>query len=120
MAKRQEATAFLESVHAFGVHAGEFALGSRAALAEYIGAHRSQVTRAARGQEIGSLPGWRMAGLAAVIGALLEVYEPAVIGSWLRGINPHLNNRRPLDVLEQGDVAAVMQAVQADRTGAFA
>jgi hypothetical protein len=120
MTKTADSAEFLAKAHAFGVQAGEFALGSKAALAEYIETHRSQVTRAARGQEIGAMPGWRMAGLAAVIGALLEIYEPAAVGSWLHGINPHLNNQRPLDVLKQGDVAAVMRAVQADRTGAFA
>ncbi len=102
------------------VDAGEVALGSRAALAAWVGTHRSQITRAARGQELGGDEGWRLAALAAVVTALLAVYEPAAIAGWMHGNNPHLSDRRPLDVLAAGDLAAVMAAVQAARTGAYA
>jgi uncharacterized protein (DUF2384 family) len=102
------------------VEAGEVALGSRAALAEWVGTHRSQITRAARGQELGGDEGWRLTVLAAVVTALLAIYEPAAVSGWLHGSNPHLNDRRPLDVLAEGDVATVMSAVQAARTGVFA
>ena len=102
------------------VDAGEVALGSRAALAAWVGTHRSQITRAAQGQELGGEEGWRITGLAAVVTALLALYEPEAVAGWLEGNNPHLGDRRPLDVLADGDVAAVMGAVQAARTGAFA
>jgi uncharacterized protein (DUF2384 family) len=102
------------------VEAGEVALGSRAALAAWVGTHRSQITRVARGQELGGEAGWRLTGLAAVVTALLSIYDPDAVAGWLHGSNPHLNDRRPLDVLAAGDVAAVMAAVQAARTGAFA
>ncbi len=102
------------------VDAGEVAFGTRAALATWAGTHRSQVTRVARGQVVGGETGWRLAALAAIVTALLVVYEPEAIPGWLRGNNPHLGDRRPLDVLAAGDVTAVMGAVQAARTGAFA
>jgi uncharacterized protein (DUF2384 family) len=102
------------------VEAGEIAFGSRAALAEWLGTHRSQVTRAAGGQELGGEAGWRLSGLAAVVTALLAVYDPEAISGWLHGSNPHLDDRRPLDVLADGNVAAVMEAVQAARTGVYA
>jgi uncharacterized protein (DUF2384 family) len=102
------------------VEAGEVALGSRAALAAWAGTHRSQITRAAQGQELGGEEGWRLTGLAAVVTALLALYEPEAVSGWLEGNNPHLGDRRPLDVLADGDVAAVMAAVQAARTGVFA
>jgi uncharacterized protein (DUF2384 family) len=102
------------------VEAGEVVFGSRAALAEWAGSHRSQITRAANGQEIGGEAGWRVAGLAAVVTALLGIYEPEAVAGWFHGANPHLQDRRPLDVLAEGDVAAVMAAVQAARTGAYA
>ncbi len=102
------------------VEAGEVALGSRAALAAWAGMHRSQITRAARGQTIGGEEGWRLTALAAVVTALLALYQPDAVAGWLSGVNPHLNDRRPLDVLADGDVAAVMSAVQAARTGVFA
>lgn len=103
-----------------GVEAGEVALGSRAALAMWVGTHRSQITRAARGQELGGEEGWRLSALAAVVTALLAIYDQEAVSGWLQGNNPHLNDRRPLDVLAQGDVAAVMGAVQAARTGVYA
>lgn len=102
------------------IEAGELALGSRAALAVWVGTHRSQITRAARGQELGGEEGWRLAALAAVVTALLPVYEPGAVSGWLHGHNPHLNDRRPLDVLAQGDLASVMAAVQAAHTGVYA
>lgn len=102
------------------VEAGEVALGSRSALAEWAGIHRSQITRAVSGQAIGGEGGWRLTTLAAVVTALLSVFDPEVVPDWLGGLNPHLNDRRPLDVLAEGDVAAVMGAVQAARTGGYA
>ena len=102
------------------VAAGKVAFGTQAALAEWIGTHRSQITRAARGQELGGDEGWRLSTLAAVVTALLALYEPPAVAGWLHGNNPHLNDRRPLDVLAEGDVASVMAAVQAARTGAYA
>ena len=102
------------------IEAGEVALGSRSALAQWTGMHRSQITRAARGQDIGGEAGWRLTSLAAVVTALLGIYEPEAVAGWLAGTNPHLNDRRPLDVLADGDVTAVMGAVQAARTGVFA
>lgn len=102
------------------IEAGEVAFGSRAALAAWVGMHRSQITRAAAGQAIGGEAGWMLSALAAIVTTLLSVYEPAAVSGWLHGSNPHLGNRRPLDVLAQGDVTAVMAAVQAARTGAFA
>lgn len=102
------------------IDAGEVAFGSRAALAAWVGAHRSQITRVAGGQELGGEAGWRLTGLAAVVTALLAIYEPDAVSGWLHGNNPHLGDRRPVDVLAEGDVAAVMRAVQAARTGVYA
>jgi uncharacterized protein (DUF2384 family) len=119
MSKRVRETAMTTLAEA-GVEAGEVAFGSRAGLAKWMGIHRSQITRAAQGQELGGDEGWRLAGLAAVVTALRSLYEAEAVAGWLHGNNPHLDNRRPLDVLADGDVAAVMAAVQAARTGAYA
>lgn len=107
------------SIAEAGVDAGEVAFGNRAALAEWVGTHRSQVTRASKGQQLGGEAGWRLASLHAVVSALLAIYDAEAIPGWLHGFNPHLGDRRPVDVLADGDVAAVMAAVQAARTGSF-
>lgn len=120
MTKRAAAVALSSSTDAFGIEIGESLLGSRSALAEFIGVHRSQISRGAKGQRLGDDAGWRLASLEATYVALAKIYDPAVIPDWLLGLNPHLNDRRPLDVLAEGDLGAVMQAIQAARTGAFA
>ena len=102
------------------VGAGEVALGSRAALAEWLGTHRSQITRTANGQNLTGEVGWRLASLAAVVTALLSFLEADAVAGWMAGNNPHLGDRRPLEVLAAGDVASVMAAAQAARTGVFA
>ena len=52
--------------------------------------------------------------------ALEQVFDPRVIPDWLLGVNAHLGDQRPLDVLREGHVAEVMSAVEAERTGSFA
>ena len=102
------------------VDAGQLAFGSRAGVAAWAGMHRSQATRAAKGQEVGGEVGWRLSSLAAVVTALLSFLEPDAVAGWMHGTNPYLQDRRPVDVLAQGDLATVMMAVQATRTGVFA
>jgi hypothetical protein len=109
-----------KAIAAARVDAGELAFENRAALAEWLGTARSQVTRAAQGSAFGGAPGWQLAGLHAVVAALLTIYAPAAIPGWLHGFNPHLGDRRPIDVLASGEVASVMEAVQAARAGSYA
>lgn len=120
MARESTVAGVLAALRRAEIGAGEVALGNRAALADWADTSRSQITRAARRQDLGGETGWKIAGLASVVLALLELFEPDAIPGWLRGVNPHLNNRRPIDVLAQGDVAGVMAAVQAVRVGSFA
>jgi uncharacterized protein (DUF2384 family) len=103
------------------VEAGAVALGSAAALARYLGVHRSQVTRAAQGtQALSDDPAWRLTAVEAVYAALRHVLEEAVIPDWLQGSNAHLQGRRPIDVLQAGRIAEVMAAVEAERAGSYA
>jgi hypothetical protein len=117
---RANQTRHRRAIQRAGIDAGEVAFGTRAALAQWACTHRSQVTRIAGGQEPGGDAAWRLAALAAVVTALLAVYDADAIPGWLHGSNPHLLDRRPLDVLAEGDLAAVMTAVQAARSGVYA
>jgi hypothetical protein len=94
--------------------------GSANSFADWLDVNRSQVTRGQRGQRMRGQPAWRATGLAAVVAALLQFLEPEVIADWLQGINAHLNHQRPLDLLRDGHVAAVMAAVEAERAGSYA
>ena len=107
-------------ISAARIDAGVVALGSRAALADWLGPARSQVTRAGKGASLGGDPGWLLTSLHAAVSALLTVYEPDAIPGWLTGFNPHLGDRRPLDVLAAGDVASVLAAIQTARTDSYA
>jgi hypothetical protein len=94
---------------------------SDAELAGWLGVDRSQLSRYRRGrQRPGGEVGWRLTGLQAVVQALRQVLEADAVADWLLGVNAHLNQRRPLDVLREGRVAEVMNAVEAERTGSFA
>ena len=99
---------------------GAAMLGSQTELAQWLGVHRSQVTRLLQGHELQGEPARRLAALGWVVRALAQVYEPAVIPDWLLGINAHLGGRRPLDVLRAGQLGEVIAAVEAARTGSYA
>lgn len=99
---------------------GVSVFGSASTFANWLEVNRSQLTRAGTGQRLRGEPAWRAVGLTAVVGALLQFLEPAVVVDWLHGTNAHLNHQRPLDLLKAGQVAAVMAAVEAERAGSFA
>jgi len=100
---------------------GEHTLGSAAALARYLGVDRSQVSRVQRAQQqLGEEPAWRLTALETAYAALRHVLDPEVIPAWLAGANAHLQGRRPIDLLQGGRLAEVMQAIEAERTGAYA
>jgi len=53
--------------------------------------------------------------------SLLEGFlEEGSIAKWLRGMNAHLGDRRPIDVIRQGRLSEVVAAIEAERAGAFA
>jgi uncharacterized protein (DUF2384 family) len=89
-------------------------------LAQWLGVNRSQVTRYRRGQRPQGETAWRLLGLDTVVQALRQFAEPAAIPDWLLGINAHLNDQRPIDLLRQGRLAQVIAAIEAERAGSFA
>ena len=99
---------------------GVSVFGSANGFAEWLKVNRSQLARGQQGQRMRGEPAWRAVGLAAVVAALLQFLEPEVVPDWLQGTNAHLNHQRPVDLLRDGHVAAVMAAVEAERAGSFA
>ena len=55
-------------------------------------------------------------GAARGIGFL----DVSSIPKWLRGLNAHLGDRRPIDVIRQGRLSEVIAAIEAEKAGAFA
>ena len=77
---------------------------SSAQLAEMLGVNRSQITRWLRGAGIDPLNAERVDLLELVWAALLRIYERDAALSWLFGVNPRLQDRRPIDLIRAGRV----------------
>ncbi|MEX0674108.1 MAG: hypothetical protein WD981_01465 [Gaiellaceae bacterium] len=93
---------------------------SSAELARLLGVNRSQVTRWLQGAGIDPLNAEKIDVLELVVANLLRLYEPEVIRPWLFGFNPHLGNRRPIDLVRKGRVEELLSAIRAERAGSFA
>jgi uncharacterized protein (DUF2384 family) len=93
---------------------------SSARLAQMLGVNRSQVTRWLRGAGIDPLNAERVDLLELVWSALLRIYEREAALSWLFGINPRLQDRRPIDLIRAGRTEELMRAIRAERSDSFA
>ena len=51
---------------------------------------------------------------------LLRIYEPEAAREWLLGLNPHLGDRRPIDLIRAGRTEELMRAIRSDRADSFA
>ena len=91
-----------------------------AQLAEMLGVNRSQITRWLRGAGIDPLNAERVDLLELVWAALLRIYERDAALSWLFGVNPRLQDRRPIDLIRAGRAEELMRAIRAERSDSFA
>jgi len=93
---------------------------SGVALAGLLGVNRSQITRWLRGAGIDPLNAERVDLLELVWAALLRIYDREAALSWLFGVNPRLQDRRPIDLIRAGRTEELMRAVRAERSDSFA
>jgi len=97
------------------------AFPSDAQLAQALGVNRSQVKRWREGEtEPGQENAERVVGLDAAVALLSGYLEPTSIPKWLMGVNAHLGDRRPVDLLREGNLSEVIAAIEALRGGAYA
>ena len=89
-------------------------------LARSLGVHRSAVVRWKRGEAPAPENYEQLVGLDTVVSLLQGFLEATAIPKWLRGINAHLGDRRPIDVIRQGRLSEVVAAIEAEKAGAFA
>jgi hypothetical protein len=73
-----------------------------ARLADLLGVDRAQVTRWLRGAGIDPINAEKVDLLEFAWANLLRLYERDAALAWLEGFNPHLGDRRPLDLIRQG------------------
>ena len=95
-------------------------LGSQAEVARALGVSRSRVSRWLGDETPDAENRRKLDGVEFVLSRLLAAFEPAAARKWLYGLNAHLGDRRPIDLLAAGRVAEVVAAIEAEETGAYA
>lgn len=111
----------VKSLYAQRLEAARRGFPSDAKVAEVLGVNRSQVKRWREGRtEPGLENADRIAGLDVVVELLSGWLEPSVIEDWLWGMNAHLGDRRPVDLLRQGNLSDVIAAIEALKSGSYA
>jgi transcriptional regulator with XRE-family HTH domain len=95
-------------------------LGSQRRLAELLDVSPAQVTRWLRGGGIDSINADRVDLLELVMSQLLRLYSPRAASLWLVGLNPHLGDRRPIDMIRHGRTQELLDAISQERAGSYA
>jgi uncharacterized protein (DUF2384 family) len=93
---------------------------SQRRLAELLGVSPAQVTRWRQGKGIDDVNADRVDLLELVMAQLLRVYPAEAAEQWLVGANPHLGDRRPIDLIRRGQSRELIDAIAAERAGSFA
>ncbi|HUF51912.1 MAG TPA: hypothetical protein VMN60_13900 [Longimicrobiales bacterium] len=97
------------------------AFTSDAQVADALGVDRAQVKRWREGEtEPGPGNAERVVGLDAAVELLSGYLSPSSIPKWLMGVNAHLGDRRPVDLIRQGNLSEVIAAIEALKSGSYA
>jgi uncharacterized protein (DUF2384 family) len=89
-------------------------------LAELLGVSPAQVTRWRNGSGIDAANAQRVDLLELAMSSLLRVYSPEAAEDWLLGVNPHLRDRRPVDLIRAGNTRELLEAIEVEAAGSFA
>ena len=99
--------------------AGNF--GGQSPVAKILNVNRSCLTRWISRQEIPDTQNQtNIVALHLIMLKLNALLRPQTARKWLLGINAHLSNQRPLDLVRQGRIAEVLAAIEQTETGAYA
>ncbi|MBI5529428.1 MAG: hypothetical protein HY897_24140 [Deltaproteobacteria bacterium] len=94
-------------------------LGGQSQVASLLDVNRSSVTRwIEKEPQANQLV--RISGLTFIVQRLLEVFTTDVALAWLNGVNAHLQNQKPIDLIRNGRYAEVLAAIEQDDTLAYA
>jgi transcriptional regulator with XRE-family HTH domain len=95
--------------------------GNQSAVADVLGVDRASVTRWLQRKDSPDLENEeKIAGVRYVMIRLSKIFKPQVAESWLKGINAHLDNNRPLDLLRDGRITEVISAIEQMEAGSYA
>ena len=81
---------------------------------------RSRVTRWLRDAAPDATNQRKLESVEFAMARLLQTFHRETAVSWLYGMNAHLGDRRPIDLLADGRVSEVLAAIEAEETGAYA
>jgi transcriptional regulator with XRE-family HTH domain len=88
------------------------ALGGQSEVARILRVNRSRVTRWLKGEQPDAANLAKLHALEFVLARLLQVFPPAAARKWLTGVNAHLGDRRPIDLIGDNRVAEVIAAIE--------
>jgi hypothetical protein len=88
------------------------ALGGQSEVARLLHVDRSRVSRWLAGEEPDPANKARLEALEFVLARLLQRFRESTARKWLGGINAHLGNRRPLDLVARNRIAEVLAAIE--------
>ena len=95
-------------------------VGGQANLARLIGVSPSRVSRWLQDEAPDPDNQRKVEAVEYVFSRLLGIWRRETALKWLYGMNAHLRDHRPVDLLTQGRVAEVIRAIEAEETGAYA
>lgn len=95
-------------------------LGGQNEVARILRVDRSRVSRWLATARPDPANQARLDALEFVMSRLLQIFPTETARKWLTGVNAHLGDRRPIDLLDDNRVAEVVAAIEQAETGAYA
>lgn len=89
-------------------------------LAEILDVDPAQVEGWQHGEAIDEINAERVDLLEFVMAHLLRWYPVGTAQRWVVGLNPHLGDRRPADLIRRRQTGEVLNAIANERAGSFA
>ena len=96
------------------------AFGGQSEVARLLHVHRSRISRWLAGEQPDPQNHARLEALEFVLARLQQTFMLPTAHKWLTGINAHLGNRRPIDLIAHNRVAEVIAAIEQDDLGSYA
>lgn len=96
------------------------AVGGQSEVARILRVDRSRITRWLKGEEPDAMNLAKLDALEFVVARLLQHFQPETARKWLTGINAHLGDRRPLDLIGCNRVAEVIAAIEQAELDSYA
>ena len=95
-------------------------LGNKSEIADWLGLHRSTVSRWHRPHKPDLENEIKITFLRLVILRLSALFKEGALQKWLLGTNAFLCHQRPIDLIKQNRFAEVISAIEQEEAGGYA